>query len=55
MWLNSQRQALRGNPNYLMTEERKRLLDEIGMEWNLKRTSHTVKQKTGQKKDGNDK
>ena len=38
MWLGCQRQAMRGNPNYLMTEERKRLLDEIGMDWTLRRT-----------------
>jgi very-short-patch-repair endonuclease len=36
MWLASQRQAMRGNPNFLMTEERKRLLEEIGMDWSLK-------------------
>ena len=38
MWLGCQRQVMRGNPNYLMTEERKRLLDEIGMDWTLRRT-----------------
>lgn len=36
MWIHSQRQANRGNPNYLMTVERKRLLDDIHMNWNLK-------------------
>jgi len=37
MWLSSQRQAMRGNPNFLMTSERKRLLDNIEMDWRLKR------------------
>lgn len=55
MWLSSQRQALRGNPNYRMTEERKRLLDEIGMDWSLKRTSPTAKQRADQKKEANSK
>lgn len=36
MWLSSQRQARRGNPNFLMTPEREQLLDEIGMRWELK-------------------
>ena len=36
MWISSQRQALRGNPNFLMTPERKRLLDNIGMQWKLR-------------------
>ena len=55
MWLSSQRQALRGNPNYRMTEERKRLLDEIGMDWSLKRTSPTAKQRADQKKEAKSK
>ncbi len=33
MWLATQRQAYRGNPNYHMTQERIRLLNEIGMDW----------------------
>ena len=37
MWVSSQRQAYRGNPNFHMTARRKRLLDEIGMDWTLKR------------------
>ena len=36
MWLGCQRQAMRGNPNYAMTKERKELLDAIGIKWNLK-------------------
>jgi hypothetical protein len=38
MWMASQRQALRGNPNFVMTPERKQLLDAIGMNWELKFT-----------------
>lgn len=33
MWLSTQRQAYRGNPNYKITEERIRLLEELGMDW----------------------
>ena len=36
MWLGVQRQANRGNPNYLMTPERKKLLDDIKMNWELR-------------------
>lgn len=36
MWLSTQRQAYRGNPNYHITEERIRLLNELGMDWNEK-------------------
>lgn len=39
MWISSQRQAMRGNPNFLMTPERKRLMDAIGMKWELKFTN----------------
>lgn len=46
MWLSSQRQAMRGNPNFLMTDERMDLLNEIGMEWTLKRTSPTARHRT---------
>ena len=35
MWIGSQRQANRGNPNFLMTPERKQLLDEIHMNWTI--------------------
>lgn len=45
MWLASQRQAMRGNPNYLMNPERKRLLDAIGMDWSLKRTSPNARRR----------
>lgn len=38
MWIASQRQAMRGNPNFLMTEERRRLLDAIGMDWTMRYT-----------------
>lgn len=39
MWISTQRQAYRGNPNYHITEERIRLLNEIGMDWRVgKRT-----------------
>jgi|GEM_PF-928129 len=38
MWIGSQRQGMRGNPNFLITEERKQLLDDINMEWSLKFT-----------------
>ncbi len=38
MWLSSQRQAFHGNPNFLMTPERKRMLEDIGMQWELKFT-----------------
>lgn len=33
MWLSTQRQAYRGNPNYHITEERIVLLNKLGMEW----------------------
>lgn len=36
MWLSSQRQAARGNPNYRMTPERRQMLDDIEMDWTLK-------------------
>ena len=49
MWLASQRQAMRGNPNFLMTEERKRLLDAIGMDWSLKRKSPTARYRQNQR------
>lgn len=45
MWLSSQRQAMRGNPNFVMTEERKRLLDKIGMDWSLKFTRPGARQR----------
>lgn len=35
-WISTQRQANRGNPNYCMTKERKKLLEEIHMNFNLK-------------------
>ena len=35
-WICTQRQANRGNPNYCMTKERKKLLEEIHMNFNLK-------------------
>lgn len=34
MWIGTQRQAYRGNPNYHITEKRVALLNEIGMLWN---------------------
>ena len=37
MWISTQRQAYRGNPNYHITEERIQLLNEIDMEWCTKR------------------
>lgn len=43
MWIGSQRQANRGNPNFLMTEERKRLLDLIHMDWTIKRPNPNAK------------
>lgn len=46
MWLSSQRQAMRGNPNFLMTPERKRLLDEIGMDWTMRRISPNARQRS---------
>lgn len=38
MWLSTQRQAYRGNPNYHITKERIVLLNKLGMDWkdNLK-------------------
>lgn len=33
MWLSTQRQAYRGNPNYHITPERIALLNELGMDW----------------------
>lgn len=33
MWLSTQRQAKRGNPNYRFTKEREDLLNAIGMDW----------------------
>ena len=36
MWICCQRKAFKGNPNYLMTEERKKLLDDIKMDWKVK-------------------
>lgn len=36
MWLNTQKQANRGNPNFLMTPQRKKLLDDICMNWEIK-------------------
>jgi Uncharacterized protein conserved in bacteria len=42
MWIGSQRQAKRGNPNFLMTTEREKLLDAINIDWkeeNIKITS----------------
>lgn len=38
MWIGSQRQAKRGNPNFLMTSRREALLNAIGMNWTLRRT-----------------
>ena len=43
MWIGSQKQANRGNPNFLMTEERKRLLDLIHMDWTIKRPNPNAK------------
>ena len=45
MWIASQRQAKRGNPNFLMTPERERLLEEIGMDWTLRRTKPNARQR----------
>ena len=45
MWICSQRQALRGNPNFLMTKERKYLLDNIDMDWKLKFTKPNARQR----------
>lgn len=36
MWIRCQRKGFKGNPNYLMTEERKKLLDDIKMDWKIK-------------------
>ena len=36
MWICCQRKAFKGNPNYLMTEERKKLLADIKMDWKVK-------------------
>lgn len=36
MWLSTQRQAYRGNPNYSITEERINLLNELGIIWKYK-------------------
>ena len=33
MWLSTQRQAYRGNPNYAITEKRIFLLEKLGMDW----------------------
>ena len=33
MWISSQRQAERGNPNFLMTDKRKKQLNDIDMIW----------------------
>ena len=33
MWLTTQRTANRGNPNYCMTDWRRGMLDEIGIDW----------------------
>lgn len=33
MWLSTQRQAYRGNPNYSITKERIELLEALNMEW----------------------
>lgn len=38
MWLSTQRQAYRGNPNYHITEERIVLLNQLGMDWKEKIT-----------------
>lgn len=35
MWLSTQRQAYRGNPNYHITEERIALLNNLGMCWKI--------------------
>ena len=45
MWLSSQRQAMRGNPNFLMTPERKALLDQIGMHWTLRRMNPNARRR----------
>lgn len=45
MWISSQRQANRGNPNYLMTPERKRLLDDINMNWELRCTKPNARKR----------
>ena len=49
MWIASQRQAMRGNPNFLMTEERKRLLDGIGMDWRLKHQNPAARRRQNQR------
>ena len=36
MWLSTQRQAYRGNPNYNMTEEKQGLLEAIEIDWTIK-------------------
>lgn len=45
IWLSSQRQAMRGNPNFLMTPERKALLDQIGMHWTLRRMNPNARRR----------
>lgn len=45
MWLSSQRQDMRGNPNFLMTPERKALLDQIGMHWTLRRMNPNARRR----------
>ena len=45
MWLSSQRQAMRGNPNFLMTPERKALLDQIGMHWTIRRMNPNARRR----------
>ncbi|MFR4757126.1 MAG: hypothetical protein ACLT9P_02660 [Evtepia gabavorous] len=37
MWLSLPAAEPCGNPNFLMTPERKALLDQIGMHWTLRR------------------
>lgn len=47
MWLSSQRQGLRGNPNFRMTAQRKALLDELGMDWSLRRSNPNARHRPG--------
>ncbi len=48
MWIASQRQAMRGNPNFLMTEERQHLLEDIGMDWSLRCKKPTARYRRNQ-------
>ena len=44
-WICTQRQANRGNPNYRMTKERKKLLEEIHMNFNLRNPKNNARKR----------